>query len=259
MLAQKLGVNLYNIGEANAGDTEPSRHTRLQELKLAHSLLTNDKRALLLFDDMEGLLERSSTDFEPSSHRSSHESQNVPLRKEIPRLLEQTRVPALWTMNDTHRLPPAILRSMMFALELRPPTTIVKAAVWKRQLDRHGVTASNTEVQQLAIEFDATPDIGAGATTAALLTDGGIDSVRRGARSLSKLLGCEKPPQPTPDRFDLALIHADIDLTSLADRIVSTRQQRFSICLHGPPGTGKSAYVRYLAERMGLEIMQKRA
>lgn len=36
------------------------------------------------------------------------------------------------------------------------------------------------------------------------------------------------------------------------------RNPRFSLCLQGPPGTVKSVFVRYLAERMGLEIMQKR-
>ena len=31
------------------------------------------------------------------------------------------------------------------------------------------------------------------------------------------------------------------------------------LCLEGPPGTGKSAFARYLAERLGLEVLQKRA
>ena len=31
------------------------------------------------------------------------------------------------------------------------------------------------------------------------------------------------------------------------------------LCLEGPPGTGKSAFARYLAERQGLEVLQKRA
>ena len=33
----------------------------------------------------------------------------------------------------------------------------------------------------------------------------------------------------------------------------------FSLCLYGAPGTGKSAYVRYLAERMRLKVLHKRA
>ena len=71
--------------------------------------------------------------------------------------------------------------------------------------------------------------------------------------------GCEKPPQGPPPRFDLALIQSDTDPAVLAERLVTNAGQAFSLCLQGPPGTGKSAFARYLAERVGLEILQKRA
>jgi len=32
-----------------------------------------------------------------------------------------------------------------------------------------------------------------------------------------------------------------------------------SFCLHGLPGTGKSAFARYVAERMGIDVVEKRA
>lgn len=35
-------------------------------------------------------------------------------------------------------------------------------------------------------------------------------------------------------------------------------RKAFSLCVYGPPGTGKSAFTRYLAEKMGLEVLQKR-
>ena len=77
--------------------------------------------------------------------------------------------------------------------------------------------------------------------------------------SLSRVLGCGRPPQVTPPRFDLALIQADTDPAALADSLETSGERRFSLCLQGPPGAGKSAFVRYLAERLGLEVMQKRA
>ena len=91
-----------------------------------------------------------------------------------------------------------------------------------------------------------------GATAAARLGGGDLAAVRRGVRSLSRVLGSEKPPQATPARYDLALIQADTDPVKLADRLASSGEQ-------GPPGTGKSAFVRYLAERLGVEVVQKRA
>ena len=43
------------------------------------------------------------------------------------------------------------------------------------------------------------------------------------------------------------------------DRLEHSGERRFSICLQGPPGTGKSAYTRYPADRLGLEVMHRRA
>ena len=45
----------------------------------------------------------------------------------------------------------------------------------------------------------------------------------------------------------------------LADRDAGSGVRCFTLCLQGPPGTGKSVFVHYLAERLGLEVVQKRA
>ena len=167
--------------------------------------------------------------------------------------------PTLWAMNDASSVSKALLRRMMFALELRPPTTAVRARIWARQLAQHGIEARPDEAHTLAREFAATPGMAAGATAAARISGGGIDTVRRGVRGLSRVLSSAAPPQGTPALFDPALIRADTDPVALADSLVGSRERRFSLCLQGPPGTGKSAFVRYLAERLGLEVMQKRA
>ena len=94
------------------------------------------------------------------------------------------------------------------------------------------------EARELAAAFEATPD---------------VDAVRRGVRSLQRVMGCNKPRQATPGRFDLSLIHADTDPAALAERLACSGERRLSLCLQGPPGTGKSAFVRFLVERLGLE------
>ena len=258
-LAARLGSTLYSVGEADDDGDEPSRRERLQELRLAQRLIAGNRRALLLFDEMEDLLDNTFAGFGSFAPLLSSRSRQATSKVFIHRLLEQAPTPTLWTMNDAHSVSPAILRRMMFALELRPPTTQVRARVWARQLDRHGITATPDEVATLAAEFDAAPGVAAGATTAARLAGGDIDAVRCGVRSLSRLLSCDRPPQRAPAGFDTRLIRARTDPTALADRLAATGRRRFSLCLQGPPGTGKSAYVRYLAERLGLEVVQKRA
>ena len=260
VLAERLGVTLYSVGEADDDGDEPSRSERLQELRLAQRLLARNRGSLLLFDEMEDLLSGSvssglSLFGQPFLVGGRGGSSKVFMH----RLLERAPTPTLWAMNDASSVSKAILRRMMFALELRPPTTAVRARIWTRQLEYHGIEAGLDEAHALAREFAATPGVAAGATAAARISGGGIDTVRRGVRGLSRVLSCEAPPQGTPPLFDPALIQADTDPVALADRLAASGERRFSLCLQGPPGTGKSAFVRYLAERISLETMQKRA
>ena len=258
VLAEHLGVTLYSVGESDEEGGEPLRGERLQELRLAQRLLGGDRRSLLLFDEMDDLLSGAWPNFDPFGLSFAPRSRNGSSKVFMHRLLEQAPAPTLWTMNDARHVSSAILRRMMFALELRRPTPRVRARIWMRQLEHHGIEARACDARALATEFEATPGVAAGATAAAALSGGGIASVRHGVRSLSRVLGGEKPPQSPPARFDLALIRSDSDPVALADRLVRSGEGRFSLCLQGPPGTGKSAFVRYLAERLGLEVMQKR-
>ena len=57
------------------------------------------------------------------------------------------------------------------------------------------------------------------------LAGGGIDAVRHGVRSLSRVLGCEKPPQGPPPKFDLGLIRPDIDPVTLAESLVGNAER----------------------------------
>ena len=258
VLAAKLNATLYRIGEADDNGEEPSRRERLQELGLAQRLVAGNSGSLLLFDEMEDLLDNPLGGLGMFRARHSSRSRGAASRVFMHRLLEQGPTPTLWTMNDADQVSEAILRRMMFALELRLPTSAVRARVWTRQLDHNGIAATPEEAAALASEFEAAPGVAAGATAAASLAGGDVAAVRMGVRSLARLLACDRPAQRAPAGFDPALVQADTDPAALADRLVAGNQRRFSLCLQGPPGTGKSAYVRYLAERLGLEVMQKR-
>ena len=259
VLAKRLGVTLYSVGEAAEDGDEPSRRERLRELCLAQRLLTQERRALLLFDEMEDLLGNSAPGLAFLPRRFHARSRGTTSKVFMHRLLERSPTPTLWTTNDAGSVSEAVLRRMMFVFEMRAPTVRVRTRIWKRQLDRHGIAAELEDARALACEFDATPGVAAGAVAAAHLGAGDLATVRRGVRSLSRVLGRHAPPQGTPERFDLALVQADTDPRELADRLVDSDERRFSLCLQGPPGTGKSAFARYLAERLGLEVMQKRA
>ena len=260
-LAARLDVPLYIVGESDDRGGEPSRHERLQELRLVQRLLTEDRRALLLFDEMEDLLSN-----EGGAVAALFGLRRFPGRQAggskvfMNRLLEQTPVPTLWTSNAAPQTSPSLLRRMMFALELRQPPPRVRARIWTRQFAHHGIESDETDARALACEFDVTPGVASGVTAAARLGNGSIDDVRRGVRGLSRLLSGETPPiQPETKNFDPALIRADVDPVRLVESLAGSGARQFSLCLQGPPGTGKSVFVRHLADRLGLEVVQKRA
>ena len=254
-LAQELDIELFSVGETGEDGTEPEREHRLAELRLSQRLLTEDANSVLLFDEMDDLLAESGRRHFASRRRRRTSDSKVFLN----RLLETNPCPILWITNDATSIDPAILRRMMFALEVRHPPSLVRARVWTRQLARHRIEATKEDALALAREFNAAPGVAAGATAAANLGGGDINLVRRSVHSLSRVLGCEISPRQEGCVFDPALVEADMDINALADRLTQSGNLRFSICLQGPPGTGKSAYVRHLAERIGLEALQQRA
>lgn len=50
-----------------------------------------------------------------------------------------------------------------------------------------------------------------------------------------------------------------MDLQALTTQLTRLGRLNFSLCLYGASGTGKSAYARYLADKLGLEVVQRRA
>jgi hypothetical protein len=260
-LAARLEAPLYVVGESDDDRGEPWNRSRLLELRLAQRLLAGNHRSILLFDEMEDLLSTKGevVAVSPGSHRFP-ELSAIGSRVTMNRLLEQTPVPILWTSNAARRTSPVLLRRMMFALEMRHPPAKVRGRIWARQLAHHGIESAQEDARSLAREYDLAPGVAYGVTAAAKLGGGTIPEVRRGLRGLARLLSGNKPPiSGTPDKYDIALIRADMNPVHLADRLASSGAHHFSLCLQGPPGTGKSAFVRHLAGRLGLELLQKRA
>lgn len=261
VLAANLGVKVFSVGEEDDRGDEPTRLERLQELKTAQVLLAGDRNSILLFDEMEDILAPDSdwlAQMRGFSPVRGSEGATVFLN----RILEQCQVPTIWTISsDACSVSPVILRRMMFALAMRLPTPQVRTSIWQRQFDRHGVPATPADAAALAREFPVTPGVAEAAIRAAALTKGGIPAVRRGVTSLVRLLPAvpKSDNVEPPERYDLSLIAADTNLDRLTKQIVNGDSPCFSMLLMGPPGTGKSAYVRYLAARRGMPVLKKRA
>ena len=130
----------------------------------------------------------------------------------------------------------------------------------ERMAKRIGVKLTQDEISTLAQKLDATPAIMENALKVAKYSKGGAKEVERAAQGITRAVsGLQAKRKPDNFVYDPKLSKASRDIHDLSAQLKSSGKLNFSLCLSGPPGTGKSAYARFLAKELGLEVIQKRA
>ncbi|MGI9408206.1 MAG: ATP-binding protein, partial [Hyphomicrobiaceae bacterium] len=122
------------------------------------------------------------------------------------------------------------------------------------------VELSEEDIETLARRVNATPAVLENALRAAALSGGGADAFERAAQGIVRAVSGSRAHQHrAPADFDPRLIRSSRNLPNLTRQLEKRGDKAFSLCLSGPPGTGKSAYARHLAGLLGLDVVQKRA
>jgi SpoVK/Ycf46/Vps4 family AAA+-type ATPase len=243
-LAAEIEGDLYPVSETSANNSQSGRRA---ELLMARTLVSGDPRAILMVDEAEDVLRPQMKDDGPS-------------KLYFNRMLEKNETPVIWISNHVNSFDPAYLRRFTYALEVKTPPVPARIRIWRDELRRKKVKMTEKEIEGLAKNYELPPSFAVSAIKAArLLRDKG--AIERTLKSLDyAITGKHKPIRDEKKvDFNPALLNTDTDLSKLTERILKGRMSNFSLCLFGAPGTGKSEYVRHLAERMGLEVLHQRA
>ena len=252
-LAAQTGARLRPVAEADDFGSEPARHERLAGLRLAQRLAVPGK-TLLLFDEAEDLFVRHGAGFDEPVASS---------RVFMHRLLERMAVPVIWTANDIGVLGPAVVRRMTMCLELKVPNLVTRTRLWRRMGETEGVVLPEADAARLARLVPAAPAVASAALRATRLAGGGAETARLIVEGVARAVHGGALPSPEPEHdaaYDPQLVNVDCDLAALtADLVRPEAPLAVSFLLSGPPGTGKSAWVRHLASRMRLPVLHKRA
>ena len=249
VLAQQAGVELYEIAWSDEDNRPHNRNSRINALRMAQNIFSAQK-VMLMFDEVEDLFDRGQSDFSLN-------------KAWLNRMLENNPVPTVWVCNNVHLIDPSAVRRFDMVIEMKAPPVPVRAQM----------------IHDLAGDYLPAPQIRALAESDVL-----VPALLKQAHRVTESAGKDWQPNPKsdlfqkllhntlkaqghfhalntraklPETYNPAWINCKQDLQALADGIVATG--RGTLCLYGAPGTGKSAFAAWLAERAGKPLLYKRS
>lgn len=269
-LAAALDLPLYAV-TAQGPDASPRPgRERLDAYRLAQRLLARNRRCLILFDEAEDVFPQVLHPFFGLEQRSGQQ------KAWVNHLLETNPVPTLWVSNAIEQIDPAFRRRFLYALELPTPPACVRASLLRRHTA--GLPVREPWVRRMAADASLSPGRIAQAARLARLT--GVRTSReaeamieRGLRASARVLGLSPPgstgPAGTLDAYDPKWVRADPPLPQILKGLAASHNAAHDsgvgthaearLLLYGPPGSGKSAFARHLAERLARPLLVRRA
>ena len=255
-LCREIGIPLYAV--SNDISHERDNFRRRSDFAAALCLLRDDHRSVLLMDEAEDVFGNSSG-MQILGFRTAGEGNDAKSKLFFNKLLERNAVPVIWVSNSIQGVDPAHLRRFSYAMNMEAPDETVQARIWNYSARKNKVKLPKKTIDKLVKSYDIAPAIiNTSLRTAALTGDHGaiektIDSLQTAmyGRSCRKEFIAEHG-------FSIALLNCDLDLEKLAQQITSLKGVNFSLCLYGVPGSGKSAYARYLADQLKMNVLHKR-
>ena len=251
VICKEAGLKLYPVKTELEDYKEAKREDRLTDLYSKQILLEKTNNTAILFDEAEDVLNRGFCENGTSS------------KGYMNRLLENTKVPVIWTTNNIYDVDPAFLRRMTYCIKFEKLNEEQRLHVWNNILKKQKMKLGKETLNKLNEEYDVYPSIISNAVKTVKMIDGGdedfSDIIESVASVVSKKNEVKNKKDNKLEDYDLSLINTNTNIPNLTDKIKECGKLNFSLCLYGEPGTGKSLYARYLANQLGLEVIQKRA
>lgn len=251
-LASLLDVPLYGVPVVDNNDEVLTPGKRLSRYQVVQKLI-DQRPGLIMFDEIEDVI---------------NDEEALP-KGWMNQLLENNPKPALWVSNSVHWLDPAYLRRFDMIIEVKPHHGEQAKAHYCQLLNELPVTPQGR--QQLALQPWMTPAAADQLCRLGRLfnprtpkrNEQHIDTLMtHRLRALGKSLSSAQVDKtdsagPTMPEYRMEWLNTRPGLESIVQRL--TRRKRGRLCLHGLPGSGKTALAQHLANILGRELITAHA
>jgi transitional endoplasmic reticulum ATPase len=260
MLAQWLNCKPYDIVYADKEGDPKSPLCRMQSLRMAQTM-HRGQRVLLVFDEVEDVFAWD----EPGGRRMSVNANRY--KQWMNHLLEENPVPVVWISNSNECIHQSLLRR--FDMVIQVPAIPQKHRIKSYERITGGVVSAS--VLKHISEYDAlTPAVVSRAAkvtrcihsapsadadrTFLRLVHGTMEAQRHTTKIMSEQTG---PLASIRELYDVHFLRTDVSLDSILAQLSAESSCR--ICLYGPPGTGKTSLGHWIAKKLQMPILCKKA
>lgn len=246
VIASELNLKLYEVAYDD-GDRYADECQRLRSYCLAQNVLSAGSN-LLMYDEAEDIF------------NTNNDEKRQYGKAFINRSLETNELPTIWITNNIFDMDEAVVRRFNLAIEIGIPTEDVRAKIIKKYSEN---LIDNKLVKKLAKNRFVAPAVVSNASLVVsnLNTKDKDKAFERVINNTLKAQGYEEirdynPRDDLPSSYDPNFVNSDCDLNELMQGIKANKNAR--ICLYGVPGTGKSAYAKFIAKSLKKPIIIKK-
>jgi transitional endoplasmic reticulum ATPase len=260
MLAAQVHAQLLEVCPHDADGEPISPATRIRNFSMAQKFY-RDQPCLLMFDECEEVL--------PKSYFPASEASDSPRKSWINKTLETNVIPTIWIANSLEDFDPAYLRRFSICMEMPVPALAQRCQMLANAMgdaisEEARLSIASHEAVTPGIFSKAAEVLDIMAVNAATLPQQERDEqVIRMINSTLKAQGKEpivradQAPTNLQSGFEVTWLNTNVDLDSLCTRLRHACNAR--LCLSGIPGTGKTAFGKWLASELGMTHLSYKA
>lgn len=254
VLAKAVGLPLFDFVTVDCDGDPMMAENRLAAVRIAESFF-REAPALFVFDELEDVITPTLRDQGAANARKGW----------FNRLLENNLRPIFWLSNSIRTLDPAFVRRFDFVIELPVPPKLQLEKILQREA---GGLLSPQAIDRLSRIDHLSPAIINRASCVIASVEESLPAEKH-EEAFTRIVSGVLKAQGYPDAcrpltscvpagvYDVTHLNASVDLPAIAATLKGHPSAR--ICLHGPPGTGKTAFGHWLAGEIGRPLLVKRA
>lgn len=256
LLAKETGSALFEVSPKSGSESgfRSDKSNRLTRWHCGERLFANTSQTMLLLDEADDVFNEGLISiFGMAATARTNKA-------ELNKTLETAPVPTIWACNSTQSMDPALMRRFDVVLEIPIPPESVRRRICRKAFDG---AVSEHFIDRCAACEELSPGVAARTAGVVKTLSGEVDADETAEKLINATLmaqfGKELPAalNNVSDMYSTAFVNTDADLDAIAEGLKRTRSGR--LCLYGAPGTGKSEYVRWLAARLDMPLVIKRA